>query len=346
MISPDRRKLLGLGGWGALSCAAHAAGSPGPLAAGTAARRKVRIFMVLGRGEGDNEKGFKDYLQRQGLDVEYTIRNTAGDASKLPAIVEEIKTARPDLIYSWGTPQTRAIVGAHDDPNPAAFIRDIPVVFTFVADPVDAKIVRSLDKRSGNVTGTIHIAPVSAQVNTILSYRKGVKLGVIYNPAERNSVLALEALRKEWKRQGLTLIESPAPLVNGKPDPANIPAMIERCKSLGADMLYLGPDTFIAGANRKIVSDTALALRLPTFSVTELIVRSERALFSLSSSSYGIGRFTGLKAAQILVEGQAPGQIPVETLRRFSVVINMATARTLSYYPPIGLLNFAEVVGA
>jgi putative ABC transport system substrate-binding protein len=40
-------------------------------------------------------------------------------------------------------------------------------------------------------------------------------------------------------------------------------------------MLYMGPDTFIATTHRRLVAETALALRLPSFSVTELIVRSD-----------------------------------------------------------------------
>jgi putative ABC transport system substrate-binding protein len=356
MISIARRRLLRLGrlagaaalAGGKAAQAVAALALPTTLTAATIpakSDRVYRIFMVLGRGEGANETGFKDYLARRGMNVQYVVRNMGGDTSKLPGLIEEIRAMRPDLIYTWGTPQTRGLVGTYDDPQPSRFIRDIPVVFTFVADPLDAMIVRSLEKPGGSVTGTIHIAPLAAQVNTILSYRAIRRLGVVYNPAERNSVLAVRDLRAEWRKRGLELIEVPAPLSNGKPNAADIPGLIERCKAQGAEMLYLGPDTFMAGINRKLVSDTALALKLPTFSVTELIVRSERAMFALSSSSYGIGRFTGVKAAQILLEGKAPGEIPIETLRRFSVVINMATVKELSFYPPIGLLNFAEVVG-
>ena len=158
-------------------------------------------------------------------------------------------------------------------------------------------------------------------------------------------MLTIEDLRGECARRDLELIEVPAPLTDGKPDPADIPHLIARCRELGGEMLYLGPDTFFTTTHRHQVAEVALAERLPSFSATELIVRSDRALFALSSSPYGIGRLTGVKAVQILLEGQSPGDIPVETLRRFSVLINMATAKELSCYPPLSLLNFAEVVG-
>ncbi|WP_377809170.1 hypothetical protein ABNQ38_15345 [Azospirillum sp. A29] len=82
----------------------------------------------------------------------------------------------------------------------------------------------------------------------------------------------------------------------------------------------------------------------PTFSATELIVRADKAMLALASSAYGIGRLTAFKAAQILIDRTDPADIPVESLKRFSVIIDMATVRVLEYCSPIGLLNFAEII--
>lgn len=340
---PSRRRFLSLAGAGGL---ALSGGLPGVALGATPPPEKTfRITMVLGRGESDNEFGFKDYLARRGLKVEYTIRNTGGDMSLLPPILKEIRETRPDLIYSWGTPQTRALVGPHDGANPAEHITDIPVVFTFVAAPIDAKIVANLERPNRNVTGTVHIAPIPVQLNTILAYRPIKRLGVLYNPQERNSILTLEGLRAETAQRGLELLEEPVPLdAQGEPMPGTLPTLLSRVVQRGAEMLYIGPDTFIAFRNRSLVAAEALRLHLPTFSATELIVRTDKAMLALASSAYGIGRFTAFKAAQILLDGVKPGDIPVETLKRFSVIINMPTVRALEYYPPIGLLNFAEIV--
>lgn len=333
----DRRTLLKL-------AAAAGASWPGSVLAAVP-DRTFRITMVLGRGISDNELGFKDYLARRGIRAEYTIRDTGGDTAKMPAILQEIRDTRPDLIYSWGTPQTRALVGPYDAADPKRYITDIPVVFTFVAAPVDAKIVADPARPGRNVTGTVHIAPIPVQLNTILAYRPVRRIGVVYNPQERNSVLTVEGLRAEAAARGLDLVEEAVPTdATGNPSAAAVPELIARVAKRGAEILYIGPDTFIAFHNRAIVAAEALRHRLPTFSVTELIVRNDKAMLALASSSYGIGRFTAFKAAQILIEGTSPAVIPVETLKRFSVIINMATARALEVYPPIGLLNFAEVV--
>jgi len=340
----DRRRLLKLAAAGGLALPGAASLSGAALAA-TVPDKTFRITMVLGRGESDNEFGFKDYLARRGMKTEFTIRNTGGDMSKLPAIMEEIRDTRPDLIYSWGTPQTRAIVGPYDGADPHVNITDIPVVFTFVAAPLDAKIVPDLARPGRNVTGTIHIAPIAVQINTILAYRPVKRIGVVYNPKERNSILTIEGLRAECGPRGLELIEEAVPLDGrGEPISAAVPDALARVAARGAEILYIGPDTFIAFHNRTVVAAEALRHRLPTFSVTELIVRTDKAMLALASSAYGIGRFTAFKAAQILLDGASPSAIPVETLKRFSVIINMPTVRALEYYPPIGLLNFAEII--
>jgi len=340
MTTLSRRRLLGLAG------AAGLAGSVAPAAAAAALTdRPFHIYMVLGRGEGDNEAGFKDHLRRRNIPTRYTIRNPQGDSRQMPEIRADIRAVRPDLIYTYGTPQTLGIAGPWDAPDGTGGITDIPVVFTFVASPVDARIVPALDHPGRNVTGTIHIAPVPVQFKTLLAYRTITRLGVLYNPAEHNSVLVVEDLRREAPRHAVTLLEAPVGLdPAGQPVAATIPGLIRNLAGRGAEMLYIGPDTFVAGLNRQMVAETALSVRLPTFSVTETIVRKNGGLFGLTSSAFAIGRFTAFKAAQILVDGRKPGDIPVETLQRFSILINMTTARDLDFFPPIGLLNLAEVI--
>ncbi len=304
----------------------------------------VHIFMVLGRGESANEVGFREYLRRQGFNVRYTVRNTSGDLSKIPDIIAEIRAAKPDLIYTWGTPQTLAIAGPWDAQDTSGYIRDIPIVFCFVSDPVATRIVPDLRQPRGNVTGTIHIAPINAQINTLIAYRKSSKIGVIYNPEEENSVTAVKGLRDELHKRGIEVLEAMVTLdAERKPLAVSIRPLIDGLAKRGAQFLYIGPDTFVANQQRAVVAEAALLAGLPTFSATELIVRENSALLALASSSRAIGAFTALKATQVL-DGGRPGDIPVETLRRFSVLINMTTARRLGIYPSISLLNFAEIV--
>ena len=71
---------------------------------------------------------------------------------------------------------------------------------------------------------------------------------------------------------------------------------------------------------------------------------SSTALTGLVSRYYSVGQLAGAKAVEILVGGKSPATIPVERLKRFSLLVNMRVAHSLRLYPPIDMLNYAEVI--
>lgn len=73
-------------------------------------------------------------------------------------------------------------------------------------------------------------------------------------------------------------------------------------------------------------------------------MRSGGALVCLISRYCAVGQLAGAKAMDILVGGKPPGQLPVEALKRFSLLVNMRVARKLRMYPPIDMLNDTEMI--
>ena len=340
MNRPTRRTIL-------RGAAATAIGGlwPGGRTVRAQSTARFRITLVLPRGVDAPAQGFMDYLDRQGVAAEYTVADLTEPGASVEGAVARIKQERPDLIYTWGTPTTRAVVGQWTEADSTAYVRDIPVVFTTVAAPVASGIVESLERPGRNVTGVGHLPPLDTQINTITAYRREVgKLGVVYNPHEPNSAINVAALRAYLPSRGIALAERPVPTGGGAPNAQAIPQLVADIAADGADFLYIGPDTFVAVDNRDPLTRAAMAARLPSFAATESIVRRSHALLGLFSSALGVGRFAGFKAEQILVEGLAPGDIPVETLRRFSLLINMRVARRIEAYPPLSLLNLAEII--
>ena len=130
----------------------------------------------------------------------------------------------------------------------------------------------------------------------------------------------------------------------GEPDPDAVPGLVDKVAAAGADYLYIGPDTFV-GDNRVAVTKQALERRLPVFTATEFEVRTSDTLFGLVSRYDNVGRFAAYKAEQILVNNIPARDIPVETLQRFSYIVNMSVAKRLKLYPPMSVLRFAEVIG-
>lgn len=335
MFNPDRRRWL---------AAALATALPLPALAATPVR-PFRIYAVTFRGMTDVEKGFEEYFAARKLPVQITYRDINRDPTRMPALLDEIRATRPDLIYAWGTSVTLGVVGPHDAVT-RSHIADIPVVFTMVAAPVLARIVPDLKSSARNVTGVTHVAPTEAQIRAMAAYRPFQTLGVLYTPTEKNSVVVIEELRRLGLQSGFRTVErtfrldaSRKPIADGAAD------LVRELKEGGAQWLYLPPDSFLGTLSDSIIVPAAMEVGLPTFASTEQLMQAG-ALSGLVSRYYNVGQFTAHKAAQILVGRQAPASIPIETLKRFSYQIRMPVARALKLPPPLPMLGYAELLGS
>lgn len=309
------------------------------------AQQAYHITMVMPRDEQPIEVVYKDYLKKLNIPVTYTALKFSGKPEDVVELRATLKKQKTDLIYTWGTPTTLAVAGTIDAPNEDLNTRNIPVVFVEVTDPVGTKIIRSFEQPGRNVTGITHVAPLAQQINTIKAYRPLKRVGYITNPAEPNSKLVLDALMRLAQQQSFEVVDETLPVNKaGQPDATQIPAVIKRIADKKVDFLYIGPSTFLAFSNRDVVTQSALDEGLPTFCATESIVRQAKCLFGLFSNSANLGRFAAHKSAQILMEKKPANQISAETLQRMSLLINMPVAKQLGLYPPIGLLNVAEVI--
>jgi putative ABC transport system substrate-binding protein len=338
----SRRRFLRAGPAGIAGIAGMAlAGMGSPAYAGG---KPFRIFMILHRGETDVEKGFRAHFRERGIAVDLIVRDIAQDPAHIAGFVAEARLMQPDLIYSWGTPVTVGVAGTRGAIDPAKHVTDIPVVFTMVADPVGAKLTAHLASSGRNLTGASHVVPIDQQLAAIQAYRPLTSLGVLFNPAEPSSVRIVKELDDAARRGGFSLLPFAVPLdEHRKPMEAALPDLLARIGRARPQFLYLGPDSFI-GAQRKLITERALAERVPTFSATEVMLRDGRALFGLVSGYENLGRLTAYKAEQILLGKKRPADIPMETLARFSYLVNMSVARELDAHPPLRVANFAEII--
>jgi putative ABC transport system substrate-binding protein len=323
---------------------AAVAGALAPAAAMADAQRPFVIYRITYRGRTEVEDGFDDYLASNGVPVTFIERDANRDPSRLPGFVEEIRQAKPDLVYTWGTPVTLGIAGRYDAPERTKFITDIPIVFALVATPVASGLVADRLRPARNLTGAVHVVPTETQLRAMQSYRPIGKLGVLYTASEQNSVSVVQELRDLEPKMSFALIERQFRRDgDGHPVAEGIEEMISEIKQAGADWLYLLPDTFL-GTQYARVAPAALSQNLPTFGAAELAIRQGGALVALVSRYYSVGQLAASKALRILRDHVPIGEIPIETLKRFSLIINMAVAKRLDLYPPIDMLNYAEVM--
>jgi putative tryptophan/tyrosine transport system substrate-binding protein len=306
--------------------------------------RPLRIYAITFRGMTEVEKGFEEYFASRKIPVQITYRDLNRDATRMPGFIDEIRATRPDVVYTWGTSVTLGVLGPYDAVDPAKHINDIPVVFTLVASPGLAKIVPEQGGTRKNVTGVIHVAPVAAQIQAMAAYRPYQKLGVLYTPTERNSVVVIDEIRKLGRERGFDTITRTFRLDAQRKVTADGAAeLVRELKEAGAQWLYLPPDSFLGTLAQDVIIPTAMEVGLPTFASTEQLMQAG-ALSGLVSRYHSVGQFTAHKVEQILLEKMTPEAVPIETLKRFSYQIRISAAEKLKLPPPLPMFNYAEII--
>ena len=95
-------------------------------------------------------QGLRDLGYVEGRDVVIEYRDAGGKLDRLSALATELVALKVDVIVATNT---RAAIAAKQATN------TIPIVFASPADPVTSKLVTSLARPGGNVTGVSSQAP-------------------------------------------------------------------------------------------------------------------------------------------------------------------------------------------
>ena len=316
-----------------------------PSIAAAAAPPPFRITMLLFRGCEDACRGFQSYLRQHEVAAEITLRDAAQDKPRIAGFVQEIKRTRPDLVVTWGTTVTQEVLGPWNAPDAARRLGGIPVVFMIVSDPVAAQVIEAAGKPRKNVTGTLYLLPVETQIKAARSYLPFKRVGYIVNPAEANSVSTRDELLRLAPAQGFELVQHSLPVsAGGAPDGSTLPQILDVLQSQKVDLIYQGPDSFL-NSRREVLTDGALARQIPVFAAAEAPVKSARALFGVVNKYEDVGRFTAAQAMRVLHDKVRPEDITIALTRNFSYLINLPVALQLGRYPPLKLLDVAEIVG-
>jgi putative ABC transport system substrate-binding protein len=298
-----------------------------------AAGKTLRIAMVLWRGETEAEKGFRDGLKEQGHSADYVVMNANQDRSELGRLLREdlkSKLESFDYVYAYGTTVTLAAKTIVQD--------KVPVVFNIVADPVGAGLVKSLDASGGNIAGVTNEVPLALQLQTALQVGSIRRLGILFNPREKNSMLVRDKLAEVARPLNIEVVDLRSPPAQDMLQD-NLRKLRER--AIVVDAVYLPPDSFIV-SNAKLVAAELRAGKVRSIASLEAFVE-QGAFMGVVADYYTLGR----AAAGIVHRhqgGQQLSNMPLLADPNPVLKVNSTTARALGITLPEPLRKRAVTV--
>ena len=258
----------------------------------------------------DSTRGVIDQLKMEGFvepGVMFIKAEAGRNKAKAAEFIKQFAAAKLDLIVTQGTSATVPV---------AREIKDVPIVFSVVYDPVEAGIAMSWKSSGNNTTGASTKIPMSSLLDSLKAFAPVKYLSVLYSPGEKNSEAQLRDLQKIQATYRIKII--PVPITRKEELPQLLPEVVRT-----SDAIFVTGSTLV---NSQISMVVDLATKGKVITVTHLEDLVEKGvLIGVCTNSYNLGRLAGEKAARIL-KGAKPSSIPIETLKKFDVILNMKTA--------------------
>ncbi len=291
----------------------------------------VEVPQLLDVKRGLLEQLAKDgYVEGKNLKVDY--QQASGQFPTAQLIAKRFAGEKFDVIVPITTPSAITVAQATRDD-------DTPVVFSTVTDALGAKLVPTLAKPGGHITGVSDMAPIDQHLKLIQEMApKTKRLGVLMNPSLPNTQFYLAEVKQLAPSLGWTIIESPA----NKTTDVQAAALNLVGK---VDAIYIPNDTTVYAALEAAVK-VASENKLPLFcGETRSVGRG--CLAAISFDYYDVGVATARIVKQVL-DGAKPGSIDVnvlkDTYKTFELHINSDSAKAMGVTVPEALLKSAKKV--
>jgi putative ABC transport system substrate-binding protein len=301
--------------------------------------RRVGVLMTALQGDPATQSWFAEFQRRlselgwtRDRNIRFEPRWAAGDPERIRTNVAEIVNLKPDVILAQNTPIVAAL---HKQ------TKSIPIVFVQVSDPVGDSFVENLARPGGNVTGfTNTMSSLGGKWLELL--REAVprisRVGFLFNRAASpgRGTFYFEPFQSTAATFGLPT----TPLEMR--DDSEINSVISAFAENGGDGIVAESDSFIT-VHRAAIIAAINKHRLPAIYSTSLHARAGGLI------SYGVTTEEQWQAAALYVDrilrGEKPSDLPVQQPTKFSLAINLKTAKALGIdVPPILLVRADEVI--
>lgn len=262
-------------------------------------------------------------------------RYANGDFARLPELAKELDTLNPRVFVA----SANAVLVVHK------LLPDRPLVFTaFAADPIAFGLAETYTRPGGSATGNVMNAIGGEESLTAkrLGFFKDLvpsirRLGMIasWTPQIQGGLLYQEemALRKTSGQLGFDFEKYAIKSLD------DLEQTFAKALADGVDALYISGDPFLFANMPRVMSHIVAAAK-PTLGAYPEWARAGLLLTYSNDLADGFRR-AGIYAARI-IKGAKPGDLPIDQASKFTLAINLKTAKQLRVEVPPNLLTLAD----
>jgi putative ABC transport system substrate-binding protein len=296
-----------------------------------------RVGVIMGFAENDEvwqaylatfRQALQDLGWTDGRNIRFDYRFTGESEERMHRMAEEIARLTPDVILA----STNSVVSATLNVT-----RSIPIVFTWVSDPVRSGFVPNLHHPGGKITGFHNFEPAIggkwlAYLNQIAPGLR--RVAVVHVPEIAPNVAFLRVIEAAAPQMGIAV--SPAEVRNA----ADLERVLSDFGQQGGG-LVVTPSALTA-TRRNLIIDLAARFNLPAIYSFGFYAESGGLI------SYGINQLEQARPAASYVDqilrGVNPGDLPVQLPLKYELVINLKSAAALGLTVPNSLQLLADHV--
>ncbi len=251
-------------------------------------------------------EGLKANGYTEGDNLAVDVQNPQGDQSTLTSIANTWASAKLGAVVAITTPVAQACAQA---------VKNAPIIFTGVTDPVKAGLVTSWEKPTDQITGVSDLNPIDKQLALVKQVKPDAKVvGIVYSSSEANSQVQVDMAREQAGKEGLTIKTATI---------ANSSEIQQAAESLDCDVYFVPTDNTVVSGLEALIQ-VAEKKKRPIISVdADSVDRGTVAAYALDYKQMGIQ--TGAMVAKIL-KGTKPSALPVETTDQIILTVNPGAA--------------------
>lgn len=268
----------------------------------------------------------------EGRDFVIVWRWADGNLDRLPALVTELLEQEVDLLFA---PSGTAAQAAKKSGT------KIPIVFSLAPDPVGQGFAKTLSRPGANMTGL-------TSTHSELSGKRVELLKETFPATRRIAVLYFRAPSAAGVPEQLAETERAAKVLNvtlvteESPRPDDFERAFASIQKQRVDALVVIENPMFF-THRARLAELAASRGMPAIYNVSAYVRSG-GLMSYGASYEDLSRRAATYVVKI-INGAAPGDLPIEQPTKFELVINMKTARAMGLsIPPSVLLRANETI--